>query len=191
MPDVTLSDALAEAYASAPASAAVIDTISIYYVGLVDEMSNPHELYLYNGASGDRRAANGVPLKDFRLEAGADPNAGELIEFISLAFKIVLPDVTSDATAKGQLVIDGVGGEVAAPLLAAIALGVPLRVTYRAYLEGLESVGPQQVPPIEFALANVSIVAAQVTGDIVVPNRGNRRFPSETYTVERFPSLGN
>lgn len=187
MPDPTLSEALAEAYASAPADVMVFDTISIAFEGLVDSQDTPTEAYMYLGNEGDRRAANGVPLKDFKLDADAEVNPGGTVEFVAVPFDIALPDMGSGGETRGKLTIDGVGKEVSTQLLFAINAGGGVRVTYRAYLEGSELDGPEKV--IKFDLGNVSISATSVSGDIVVPNHGNRRFPRELYDKDRFPSL--
>lgn len=189
MPDLSLSEALAEAYASAPADRMCFDTISVTFEGMVDSGGDPTEAYFYLGTEGDRRAANQVPLKDFKIEDEAEINAGQTVEFIALPFDVQLPDVTSDGDARGKLVLDGVSKEVSSRLLFAINAGGGVRVTYRAYLEGSETEGPEKI--IRFDLGNVSINATQVSGDIVVPNRAQRRFPRELYDRARFPSLGS
>ncbi len=191
MPDTTLSEALQEAYASHPAETPLVDTLSFYYDGLVDAEGADMEVYIFQGFVGDRTSPEGVPLKDFRLEPGARFLGGEVVEFLGLPFEIVLPDVTTQPLAKGQLVVDGVGREITDKLLEAVALGVSLQVTYRGYLEGLEDDGPQHDPPIRFGLSNVTANALQIRGDITVTRVGNGRSPAETYTIERFAALGN
>lgn len=188
-PDPLLSEALSEAYASAPADRMVFDTLSITFEGMVDGNGDPTEAYFYLGTEGDRRADNQVPLKDFKIEDDAEIAAGETVEFVALPFDVQLPDVTSDGDAKGKLVLDGVSKEVSSRLLFAINAGGGVRVTYRAYLEGSETDGPEKI--IKFDLGNVSINSTTVSGDIVVPNRAQRRFPRELYDRIRFPSLGN
>ena len=183
MPDPTLTDALEEAYASAPAARPIIHTMSIFYTGLGDEV------YLYQGFDGDRVTAEGVPMKNFRLESPSRYHSGQVVEFTCLPFDVRLPNVNSQGPAKGQLIFDGASGEIAQHMLAAIGNGVSVEVTYRAYLAGLELDGPQNLPPIVFGLENVSVNALQVRGDITLPNLTNKRFPSETYTSTKFPAL--
>lgn len=189
MPDPTLSDALAEAYASAPVAQPIIHTLSIYYAGLLDEQGDGAEVYVYQGYDGDRTSDEGIPLKDFRLEMGARFNGGEVVAFVCVPFDVRLPNVSSQGLAKGKLIIDGVSREISDHLLAAIAAGAAIEVTYRAYLTGLEDDGPQNDPPIVFGLENVKATALQVTGDIALPNLGNKRFPGEVYTTTRFPAV--
>jgi len=189
MPNPTLSDALAEAYASAPAARPIVDTLSVYYDGLVDALGQPTEVFVYCGYHGDRTNAAGVLEKDFRLEPAARVSGGLVVPFINVPFTATLPKVSGDSIAKGQLVLDGVGREISRHLLAAVALGASIEVTYRAYLAGLEDDGPQNDPPLVFALENVSATPLQVKGDIALPNMGNKRFPGALYDTERFPAI--
>lgn len=188
MPDVTLSEALREAYASAPASTPLIHTLSITYDGLeVDGV--PGEIYVYQGFSGDTETAEGVPLKSFRLEAGARYRGGEVVTFIAFPFDVQLPNVAAQSVVKGRLVIDGVGREISDHLREAATLGVPIEITYRAYLGGLELEGPQNDPPISFSLQNARATSDSVSGEIAVTNLALKRFPRELYRTTRFPGL--
>jgi hypothetical protein len=189
MSDPTISQALEEAYASAPADRPLIHTLSIRYDGLVDDALDPTEIYIFQGFDGDRVSAEGVPLKDFRIEAGAAINGGAVVEFVAVPFDATMPNVTSQGLAKGKLRVDGVGREITDHLLAAMEAGVSIEVTYRAYIGGLEDDGPQNVPPIVFGLENVTATSSEISGDISLPNLGNKRFPAETFTTDRFPAL--
>lgn len=189
MPDPTISDALAEAYASAPADKVIINTLSLWFDGLVDDNDDPTELYFFEGFTGDRRRDDGVPLRDMRLEPAARYHGGEVVEWIGIPFRVNLPDVSTRALPKGQIVLDNVGREVADVLMQAIAAGAGVELTYRGYLTGMEDDGPQNDPPIVFQLQNVTIDAAQVKGDLTIANIASKRFPGERYTLARFPGL--
>lgn len=189
MPDPTLSDALAEAYASAPSSAVIIDTLSFYYPGLVDDGDAPTEFRIYAGFEGDSEDADGIPIKAFRLEAGASIDGGASVDFRSMPFRIELPDAASTGTVKGKLIVDGVSREATALMLDAIAGGRQITVTYRAYLTGNEDIGPENDPPMQFVLRNVDIGAVRVEAEIAVANIANKAFPSQRYTLDRFPML--
>lgn len=190
MPDPTLSDALEEAYASAPAARAIIHTLSIYYAGMLNDAGAPAEVYVFSGWSGDSSdATTGVPLKAFTLESGARFVGGTSVQFIGLPFDVIMPSVAHQGIAKGQLVLDGIDRSVTALLKAAVAAGKPIEITYRAYLEGLETSGPQNDPPLVFGLQNVSATVSQVKGEIVVPNLSTKRFPRQLYLPETFPAL--
>ena len=189
MPDPTISDALAEAYASAPADKVLIHTLSLWFAGLVDDDDDPTELYFFEGFTGDRRRDDGVPLRDMRLEPDARYHGGDVVEWIGVPFRVVLPDVSTRPLPKGQIIIDNVGREVADVLMQAVASGANVEITYRAYLSGMEDDGPQNDPPMVFQLQNVTIDATQVKGEVTVANIAGKRFPGERYTVARFPAL--
>jgi len=189
MSDVTLSAALEEAYASAPAARPIIHALSIWHDGMVDDDGQPTEIYVYDGYHGDRYSDAGVPLMDLRLEAGARYRGGEIVEHIAVPFDAVPPNAGSNGVARGQLLIDGVSAEITDHLLNAISAGVAIEVTYRAYLDGMQLDGPQNEPPLVFGLANVLIGIDQVRGEIVLPNLTNKRFPGEVYRSTRFPAL--
>ena len=189
MSDPTLSEALAEAYASAPADRPIIHTLSIWYDGLLDADGAPTEIYIYQGFQGDRINADGVPLKYFRLEADARYSGGSVVEAVAIPFDATLPSVTSQGLAKGRLTVDGVGRELTDHLIAAVMAGASIEVTYRAYLAGMEDDGPQNIPPLVFGLENVTANSTNVAGDITMPNLGNKRFPAEIFARSRFPAL--
>ena len=188
MSDPTLSEALAEAYASAPHDTIIIETLSFHYEGLQVEGANS-EIYLYSGYDGDTRTAEGVPQKAFRLEAGARFFAGQRVVFTALPFDVKLPDVGSVPIAKGQLTVDGVGREVVNLLVAAAELGKAIEVTYRPYLSGLEDSGPQRDPPLKFGWVRPKAGGLSLTGDIETLINGNKRFPGRRYRRETHPGL--
>ena len=66
---------------------------------------------------------------------------------------------------------------------------MPIWCTYRAYLPSGLALGPEQDPPPVFVLADVSAIVQGVSARLVVPTAGNRRFPYETYTPDRFRTL--
>lgn len=188
MSDPSLSEALADAYASAPSDTVLIHTLSIYYAGLLVD-GQPSEIYIYNGFTGDEDLPDGGYTKQFRIEDGARANAGAVVDAIACPFDIILPNVASQQTVKGQLQVDGVGSELSGPLMEAVALGSGIEITYRPYLTGLELDGPQMLPPIVFTLTNVQLTLTRVSGDISVANIGMRRFPGDSYRAAQFPAL--
>lgn len=188
MSDTTLSDALAEAYASAPSSRTLIHTLSITYDGMmVGDV--PGEVYIFQGYSGDSDSADNIPTKSFRLEPAASYRGGQAVDFIGIPFDVIPPAVTNSSVSKGKLVLDGVDREVTDLVRGATMLGVPIQVTYRAYLSGLELDGPQNDPPMVFSLQAVKATAFQVTGEITVTNLSLKKFPRELYKRTRFPAI--
>jgi hypothetical protein len=189
MPSPTLSDAIKEAYASASSAAPAIETISVYYNGLVDDDDNPTELYIFTGANATSYRDDGLPLLSGKIEATAARNAGDVVTFLGIPFAITLPNVTEDPEVTAQITVDNVGREMSDLLAAAATSGNAVYMTYRPYIAGSELEGPEADPPITFILKNVQAPGSTVTADLITQTIGNRRFPFETYTPERFPTL--
>lgn len=189
MSDPSLSDAIKEAYASADSSQPITETISVYYAGLVDDLENPTELYLFTGANYSSIRDDGVPLLDAKIEAGAARNAGEAVSFLGVPFQITLPDVTENPQVVANITIDNVGREMSDLLAAAAISGQAVFITYRPYIVGSELDGPESEPPITFQLGNVKAPGNTVTADLLTLTIGNRRFPFQTYTPDRFKTL--
>ena len=191
MPALNLSDALKEAYASADGDLVAIDTIGIYFDGLVDETSGlPADVFLFNGNNPTAVSDGGAALLIARLEAAAPRNAGELVNFRGIPFSITRPEMTTAAVPSATLTIDNIGREMVELLKQAATGGKSIYVTYRQYIAGFESDGPENTPPPVFSLVDVN-VGNSATGTLFPRIVGNRRFPFETYTAQRFKTLLN
>src|SRR3989304_5127951 len=85
--DPTLDGGLQEAYASASPDKILIDTISIYYDGLVDGEDNPAELYLFNGENSTTVSEAGGPTPRSTAGSPSSPSATGLIPLTAIAPK--------------------------------------------------------------------------------------------------------
>src|SRR3989304_548487 len=129
--DPTLDEVLQEAYASASPDKILIDTISIYYDGLVDGEDNPAELYLFNGENSTTVSEAGVPMLTARIEDGAARHAGGLVTYLGLAFKIVLAPMNNEPV-PSHLIPVNINHNETSPALKAPSKGVKaIEVTYR------------------------------------------------------------
>lgn len=189
MPDPSLDDVLAEAFASASADKQIIDTISIWYDGLQPTDGGDEELYLFNGDNATTITEDGVPLLTARIEAGAPRNAGQLVTFIGIPFSITLPSMADEAEASAQLRVDSVGREMHTLLEAAAKGGKTIYVTYRAYVKGTETDGPHNLPPRRFIFSDAAAMNDAVEGRLAFLAIGNRAYPFDSYTPDRFPTL--
>jgi len=189
MPNLTLSEALEEAYASADPDTPVIPTISIYFDGLVDSRGNPADVFLFNGANPTRINDDGT--RDFigKLEATAPRGAGTAVTFSAAPFSILVPDTTTDPTPRATLTVDNVLRETIDLLIDAAQSGKAIYVTYREYLPGAAGGSPENDPPIVFNLVEVSASPISVTGRLITLTVGSRRFPWQLYSPETFPTL--
>jgi transposase len=195
MPNPTLSDVLQETAASAPDAFPPITTIAIWYDGMVDDNGQPAAIYLFDGDLPTGWTDEGAPYLDARIEpTGPDwspPNAGQIVRFIGIPFELELPDVTTQAQPQARLTVDNVTREVMAALGDVVETGASLRVVWRLYVQGRETIGPENNPPLLFGLVDVRANAGSVSGRLTTLTAGNRAYPRRRYTIAEFPSLEN
>lgn len=172
MPDPHLSEALKEAYASAPSDEVVYHTLEL------------------------RHAAFSAPIRVVRdnadlvarLEATAPANPGELVTFVAYGFNLERPEVSSSGVPQCAIEIDNVSREILANIELAVPQTDPILVTYREYLAS-DLEGPQNDPPMTLTIVSINADVFRVRAVASYPDLSNRRFPREDYTAERFPGL--
>lgn len=173
MPDPSLSDAILEAYASAPVADVIYHTLEIWH------------------------AAFSVPIRvvrdyqplDARLEAGAPRNPGALVTFVDYPFDIQPPEQNASSVPQATIVIDNVDQEILAQIDAAVVSSTPITMIYRAFISGRETIGPENEPPLELTVLTLSATPLRITATAGFPNLLNRKFPAGEYTLDRFPAL--
>jgi hypothetical protein len=173
MPDPALSQALAEAYASAPADEVWLQTLEIWHPSFTAPIRVVH----------DNQAL------EARLEASAARDAGALVTFTPYAFRVVKPELTAEQLAECAIEIDNTSREIGRALDAAVVADGAAVVVYREYLLDAALAGPGYDPPLVLTLRHVRLTpeAAVVTAGF--PDLLNRTFPAEEYDLDRFPGL--
>jgi hypothetical protein len=189
MPDPTLDEVMEEAYASASSDKILIETISIYYSGLINDVGQPDEVYLFNGDNSASVSDEGVPLLPARLEEGAERNSGQVVTFLGRPFTIVPAPMNTESIVVGSLRIDSVGREMHDMLEAAAKGGKAIEITYRTYIKGNELTGPQSLPPRKFHLQGATGDNTSVSGQLAFIAIGNRPYPYDSYRPDRFKTL--
>lgn len=172
MPDITLEEALKEAYAAAPAEEIVYDTLEFRHA----DWTTPIRVV--------RDYVNLVAT----LEATAPLNPGEAVTFTAFSFDLQRPEVNPDAVPEVSITIDNVSLEIEDALLQAIQSVEPIQVTYRPYLSSVLT-APAMNPPLTLTLQEVSATSQQVTAKARLGDFANRKFPGQEYTARRFPGL--
>lgn len=172
MPDPTLNQAIREAMASAPVGQVLYDTLEFHH----PVFTTPIRVVL-----------DEVAL-DARLEATAPADAGQIVTFIAYAFEFVRPDVTS-AVPQAVVEIDNVDLMIGQSLDAATRSGQPVQVIYRLYSSLRASVGPDNQPPMQLELKSATVSLMRVRATLGFFDLLNQVFPSQDYTLERFPGL--
>ncbi|MBI5121348.1 MAG: DUF1833 family protein [Rhodospirillales bacterium] len=205
MPDPSLSAALAEAYASAPADVIVLHTLEIWHPCFVENgapkpirvVRNYEDTATWLNLRGaevqavldqlDEKARRKVGLVA-RIEAGAARDAGLLVPFVALGFELELPPVDTIPVPEIVVTLDNVGREITKHLDAAAVSQDAIEVTYRPYLS-TDINGPQMDPPLVMTLSEVEVDVFRVTGRARVLDIGNKAFPSQIYTIKKYPGL--
>jgi hypothetical protein len=205
MPDPALSEAIREAYASAPADVVVLHTLEIWHPSFIENgapkpirvVRNYEDTATWLGLGGaevqtvldglDDEARRKVGLVA-RIEAGAARNAGLLVPFVALGFEMELPPVDTIPVPEIVMTLDNVGREITRHLDAAAISQEAIQVTYRPYLS-TDINGPQMDPPLSMTLSEVEVDVFRVTGRARVLDIGNKSFPGEIYTIKKYPGL--
>ncbi len=178
MPNTLLSQALREAYASAPSDVVILHTLELRHPSFLDDDGEPIAI----------RVVRDNQDLTARLEASAPLNGGQMVNFIAMGFDLELPPIDTAPVPEISITLDNVSREIVKHLDAASDSQSKIEVTYRPYLsDDLE--GPQMEPPFTLVLTEVSADIMRVTGRARMLDVGNKAFPSETYNAIRFSGL--
>lgn len=172
MPDATLSQAIREAYAAAPAGVIVYATLELYH------------------------PAWSVPIRVVQdrvdliatLEASAPRDANQAVTFTAFGFEVTRPEVGPGGTPQVTVEIDNVSREVVANIFAAQGNLNLLTVIYREFLS-TDLTGPQNNPPLSLTVLSISADVFRVRATCGFTDVANKKFPREEYSAERFPGL--
>lgn len=173
MTDATLSEALQEAYASAPSDEIIYHTLEIYH------------------------PAFSVPIRVVRdavdltatLEASAPRNPSTSVSFTAFSFDVVPPEVFATGMPSCVIEIDNVSREILSQVEAALSSTETISVIYRQFLSGNLAGGPENDPPLTLTVLSISADVYRIRATCGFADLVNKRFPREVYTAERFPGL--
>lgn len=176
---VRMSEAIAEAYASAPDDVVILHTLEMIHPDFVDSSGSPTSA----------RVVRQLRPITAQLEASAPMNPNTYVEFQGVYFDITLPsEEDSGTTGELQLVIDNAMGVLTPYLDAASDSLTPIKVIYRPYLSNdLEA--PHIDPVLTMTLRNISADLFKVTARAGFGDLTNRRFPYALYNRAEHPGL--
>lgn len=166
MPDVTLSEAIKEAYASSPADVVIYHTLEINHPAF----SEP--IYV---------------VRDYQ-DLNANLEDGTPVTFLRFAFNLVKPEVSATGVPQCTVEIDNVSRDILANVQLAMGSTALITMTYREYIS-TDLSGPQNDPPMTMVLSNITADVFKVRATASFGDLNNKRFPNEEYTAERFPGL--
>lgn len=178
MTDNTLSEALQEAYASAPSDIILFHTLEIRHPSFIDESGNLTAI----------RVIRDHIDHNCTLEDTAPLNPGEEVKFIAMAFDLELPPVNNTPTPEITVTIDNVSTEMITYLDRAVETQDMIELTYRPYLSDDLSC-PQMDPPITLVITDINVDCYKITATARMMDIGNKSFPGENYTVKKYPGL--
>lgn len=176
---VAYSQALAEAYASAPEDQVILDTLEFRHETFLDAEGQPYAI----------RVVNDHKLLNAQLEASAPMNAGEYVDFLPCYFAFTRPSESdSGEVPEIQISVSNIAGKLTPYLDAAKDTRSLLYVTWRPYLlSDLE--GPHMDPPLTLTMREIVISMNDVSGVAGYNDLINRRFPNREYTSDKHPGL--
>lgn len=163
----SLTEALKEAFASAPTSKVIYNTLEIVQEGVQDP----------------------VYLVQARQAIVATDENGIQKVFEASGFQFSLPPASSEGFRNLNISIDNIDRQVSDFLSTARSTKVPVKAIFRPFLSDDLS-APQMNPPIVLFIKDVSVNPLQVDGSATFMDIVNKKFPSILYTRERFPGLG-
>lgn len=172
MPDSTLSQALREAYASAPAGVVIYHTLELRHPAF----SSPIRV-----------------VRDFAdltatLEATAPADPGATVSFVRFAFDFTKPEISATGVPQMTIEIDNVDRSIIANIEAALTTTSLVQATYREYIS-TDLSAPQNNPPISMTIMSITADVFRVKAVAGFPDLMNRRFPTLEYSAETFPGL--
>lgn len=162
------TDALKEAFASAPTNIIIYETLEIRHSSLPGDT-----IYL---------------VKDIVSLTATLEDASE-VTFEPAPFAMKLPSAAENGKQDLNIKIDNVDRRVSDFVIAAAEYEDPIYILYRPYLS-TDLTTPQLNPPLTLILKEISMDILSVSARASFFDLINKNFPSILYTRSSFPSIG-
>lgn len=177
---VSYSEAIAEAYASAPEDVIILHTLEFRHSVFRDPVTNA--IVAIRVVNDHKRLL--ATLED---TAPAEPGTEVAFEPVRFAFKRP-SESDSGSTPEIDLTVSNVSRLLIPYLDQAKESREPIQVTYRPYLSN-DTAGPHMNPPLTLTLRTVSADLNSVTARAGFGDLSNKRFPKVDYTALKYPGL--
>lgn len=161
------TEAIKEAFAIAPTNVVAYDTLEFRQLGVQDP------IFMV------RARKSLTAFDEFGVERTFEP----------VGFQFSLPASNEEGFRSLNIAVDNIDRRVADFVALAKDSDVPIQVIYRPYLSNDLS-APQMDPPLILFLKDAQLNKYQALGRATFMDIINKKFPSELYTRDRFPSLG-
>lgn len=169
----TLTEAIEEAYATAPAGQVILHTLEFRHPSFTTPLRVVHDQQDFVGT----------------LEPTAPINPSEAVTFTAFAFDFVPPDVDSSGSLpEVTIAIDNVSREILGYMDLAANSADLIEMTYRPYLSTDPS-EPQMNPPLTLTVRTVEADIFRITARASFGDFINKAFPAILYDATRFPAL--
>lgn len=183
------TQALQEAYATAPTEEVILHTLELRHPAFVEE-GVPVAARVVADFGVQTEA--GDPDPDLyghmlTLEADAPMNAGETVKFLSCMFDFKGPNQLENGIPSIELKLDNVSEIISQYMRDAIAINATLDVTYREYL--LSDTSAPGYILNGFTLSDVRITSTNAVGTARFADLYNKSFPNKVYRADDYPGL--
>ena len=172
MSDDTLSQAIKEAYASAPANVVIYHTMELWHPAFTTPI----------------RVVRDYADLTATLESTAPRNASEAVTFIAFNFDFTKPEVSAAGIPQITITMDNVDRSIVANIESALGSTELVSVIYREFIS-TDLSSPQNNPPLSMTIMSVTADVFKVTAVAGFPNLMNKRFPTTEYSTEVFTGL--
>jgi len=172
MTDPVLSDAIKEAYASAPSDIIIFHTLELRH----------------SAFSSPIRVVRDYQNLTATLESTAPEDPSTEVTFIAFAFNFKKPEIGTDGVPQLTIEIDNVSREILANIELAAATNDIIEVTYREYISTDLTV-PQNDPPMHMKISSINADVFKVSAVAGFGDFSNKLWPREKYDADRFPGL--
>ena len=153
------------------------------------ELQHPAFVDLVEGAFA-ARVVTGTPDDQLlTLEAGAELNGGEEVNFQAVMFWAELPEFAEGKTPESAISIDNVVDVIGPYLEAAVTLRADMKAIYRVWRS--DDRDEPCYGPIEFIIKNIQVKGTRLEGTAKIDDLSNKKFPNKVYTFNQFPGLMN
>ncbi|BCW89955.1 hypothetical protein sos41_31230 [Alphaproteobacteria bacterium SO-S41] len=177
--DDLFSEAILEAYASAPTKEPVLGTLELRHPAFLDEEGEP--------LTAVRLVLDNRDW-DLKLNADAPADPGDLVEFRGVPIDVKLPEHSDTGVPEAEIGIDNASAELMPQFKRAGDTNDPIFVTYREFLPSRRFFGPEFIID-GFSAKRARATVLRATARLGFFDMLNAAFPSETYRVEDYRGL--
>ncbi|MCJ8325206.1 MAG: DUF1833 family protein [Rhizobiales bacterium] len=169
----------------------VFSVLSLYYDGMVDELGNPTEAYIYSGVvTPDEYDDEAIAYKDIMIEAGAVVKAGQVVKAVQMPFEYEGAPTHDAGYFSFKIKIANINRVIAKYSRAAMEAGQEVYAHFRVYKSD-DPLGSLVERPVSLALKFVSLANGVATAEVTMKaaNLANTKWPMREFDMQNFGAL--